>query len=84
MGRAAPKPKKVKEPKPPAPEERGSDAMSQSIPRRKNPGRSSTVKAAPQADPLTRDLEGKDADEPAQAQAARTAEDLEEEGWDVV
>jgi hypothetical protein len=82
MGRAA-KPRKAKEPKPPAPEERGSDAMSQPIPKRKNPGRSSTVKAAPQAEPLTRDLEGKEADEPAQAQAARMAEDLEEEGWDL-
>jgi hypothetical protein len=81
MGRAA-KPRKAKEPEPPAPEEHGGDATDQSIPRKGKAGRSSTAKAPPQADPITRALEEKEADEPAQAQAARMAEDLEED-WDL-
>jgi hypothetical protein len=63
MGRAA-KPRKAKEPEPPAPEGRGSDAIDQPIPRKENAGRLSTAKAPPQAKPLTRDLEGKEGDNP--------------------
>jgi hypothetical protein len=79
-------PRKAKEPEPPAQKERGGDATDPPIPRREKAGQSSTAKAPPQADPITRDLEGKEADESAQAQAARRAEDLDEDNpqdWDL-
>jgi hypothetical protein len=75
MGRAV-KPRKAKKPEPPAPEERGSDATDQPIPRKENTGWLSTAKAPPQAEPLIRDLEGMEGDNPEQARAAMVAGSL--------
>jgi hypothetical protein len=50
MGRTV-RPRKAKEPEPPAQEERGCDATDPPIPRKVKAGQSSTAKAPPQADP---------------------------------